>query len=451
MKISKISPQTVKRTRTNSQQKEQDLTSFGANENQTTVETKNASDAIKSNFLSGISFKGQTKNIIHKQIGTAGVVAIGREPSYGDDERYATLEQKIGESQWSYANSSIEKTNNPYTTNRVYFADPEEYVSDQTKRDHDFIVYDNQPKYPRLSAVKENYMNENRNANNFGQDFKTLAEYYYRLELADKRELQKLIEEKNRFQHEYDISAGYKHELDEKANEYPWEAQDLKRDREKADYFYSINAQKYEDLNQKIGYYNDRINHSKMQQKKAIQAFKLFDEVGLMFMDRDNARNQINYKKWGMENSQAAITRNNKLLNDFRKQKADLEKQIKVAQEWKNLNDEKVNAPDSDYSQYDYSIARDKREEEIREKDEAKAESLRVSKKLAILQDRLKKIEINIKQGETTNHEHQLLIDRYRKVLPELEAHFKYKSEEIKKFYPKMEEFYRNNIEEWQY
>ena len=177
MKISKISPQTVKRTRTNSQQKEQDLTSFGANENQTTVETKNASDAIKSNFLSGISFKGQTKNIIHKQIGTAGVVAIGREPSYGDDERYATLEQKIGESQWSYANSSIEKTNNPYTTNRVYFADPEEYVSDQTKRDHDFIVYDNQPKYPRLSAVKENYMNENRNANNFGQDFKTLAEY----------------------------------------------------------------------------------------------------------------------------------------------------------------------------------------------------------------------------------------------------------------------------------
>ena len=128
-----------------------------------------------------------------------------------------------------------------------------------------------------------------------------------------------------------------------------------------------------------------------------------------------------------------------------------VEKQIKVAQEWKNLNDEKVNAPDSDYSQYDYSIARDKREEEIREKDEAKAESLRVSKKLAILQDRLKKIEINIKQGETTNHEHQLLIDRYRKVLPELEAHFKYKSEEIKKFYPKMEEFYRNNIEEWQY
>ena len=92
MKISKISPQTVKRTRTNSQPKEQDLTSFGANENQTTVETKNASDAIKSNFLSGISFKGQTKNIIHKQIGTAGVVAIGREPSYGDDERYTTLE-----------------------------------------------------------------------------------------------------------------------------------------------------------------------------------------------------------------------------------------------------------------------------------------------------------------------------------------------------------------------
>ncbi len=450
MKISKISPQTVKRTRANSQNKEQDLTGFGINENKTSVETKNASDAIKSNFLSGISFKGQTQNIIRKQYGTAGVVAIGREPTYNDSQ-YGTMEQKIGESRWSYANSSIERTNNNYTTNRVYFADPEEVVSEQTKHDHDFIVYDNQPKYPRLEEVKENYFNENRNANNYGQNFKTLAEYYYRLELADKKELQKLMEEKANFQHEYDISADYKHDLDEKAQEYPWQSEDLKRDKEKADYFYSMNSEKYNSLNQKIGYYNDRINHSKMQQRKAIEAFKIFDEVGLMFMDRDNARNQIQYKQYCMQDSQAAITKNNKLLNEFRKQKADLEKQIKVAKEWKDLNDEKVNAPENDYSQFSYSIAREKREEDIREKDEAKVESQRVSKKLMVLEDRLNKVNMNIKHGEQANHEHQLLIDRYRKVLPELEANFKYKTEEIKKFYPKMEEFYKNNIEEWQY
>ena len=450
MKISKISPQTLKKTRANFQQKEQDLTSFGTNENKTAVETKNASDAIKSNFLSGISFKGQTQNIIRKQFGTAGVVAIGREPTYNDSQ-YGTLEEKIGQNPLSHANSSIERTHNNYTTNRVYFADPEEVVNDQTKRDHDFIVYDNQPKYPRLEELKENYFNENRNANNYGQNFKTLAEYYYRLELADKKELQKLLDEKASFQHEYDISAGYKHDLDEKAQEYPWQSDDLKRDKEKADYFYSINADKYNSINQKIGYYNDRINHSKMQQKKAIQAFKLFDEVGLMFMDRDNARNQIQYKRYCMENSQSAINKNNKLLNEFIKQKADLEKQIKVAQDWKDLNDEKVNAPMSDFSQFDYYTAKSKKEEEIAEKDEAKVESERVSKKLAVLKDRLNKIDMNIKHGEQANREHQLLIDRYRKVLPELEANFKYKSEEIKKFYPKMEEFYRNNIEEWQY
>ena len=449
MKISKISPQTVKRTRANSQHKEQDLTSFGANENKTVVETKNASDAIKSNFLSGISFKGQTQDIVHKRIGTAGCIAIGREPNYNDS--FCSIEQKIGETPLSHANSSIEKTHNAYTTNRVYFADPEEYVSEQTKHDHDYIVYDNQPKYPRLEEVRENYFNINRNAKNYGQNFKTLAEYYYRLELADKKELQKLIDEKNSFQHEYDISAGYKHDLDEKANEYPWQSEDLRRDKEKADYFYSINSEKYENLNRKIGYYTDRINHSKMQQRKAIQAFKIFDEVGLMFFERDNARNQIEYKKWCMRNSQEAITKNNKLLNDFRRQKAELEKQIKGTQEWKDLNDEKVNAPDTDYSQYGYDEAQRRRSEEIREKDEAKEESKRVAKKLVILHDRLNKIDMNLKQGERANREHQLLIDRYRKVLPELEAGFKYKSEEIQKFYPKMEQFYRDNIEEWQY
>ena len=450
MKINKISPQNVKRTRANSQPKEQDLTSFGTNENKTAVETKNASDAIKSNFLSGISFKGQSQRIIRRQIGTAGVIAIGREPT-PNDSPHGSVEEKIGQSPLSYANSSIERTDNKYTTDRVYFADPEERVSKQTKRDHDFIVYDNQPKYPRPEEVRENYLNENRNANNYGQNFKTLAEYYYRLELADKRELQRLIDEKNRFQHEYDVSSGYKHEFDEKANQYPWTSQDLKRDKEKADYFYSINSKRYEELNQKIGYYTDRINHSKMQQRKAIEAFKIFDEVGLMFLDRDNTRNSINYKRWSIDNAQAAITKNNGQLNDLRKQKADIEKQIKALREWKKLNDDKINAPEGDYSRYGYYEAQAKRSEEIREKDEAKEESKRLSKKLAILQDRLIKTTINIQQGENTNHEYQLLIDRYRKVLPELEAHFKYKAEEIKKFYPKMEEFYRNNIEEWQY
>ncbi len=452
MKISKISPLNVKRTRTNTQQKEQDLTSFGANDNKTFVETAKASDAIKSNFLSGISFKGQTQNIIRRQIGTAGVVAVGREPTSSySDSNYMPIEQKIGENPLSHANSSIEKTHNDYTTDRVYYADPEEYVSEQTKRDHDYIVYDNRPKYPTPDEIRENYFNVNRNANNYGQNFKTLAEYYYRLEQADKKELQKLLEERNNFQHEYDVSAGYKQDYDEKTQEYPWEVEDIKNGKEKADYFFSINAQKYDKLNEKIGYYQDRINHSKMQQKKAIQAFKIFDEVGLMFMDRDNARNKIEYQKRGIQNSSDSIARNNRLLNDFKKQKADIEKQIQRAREWKEVNDEKVNAPYSDYSQYDRMTAEYKKSEEIKEKDEAKAESIRLSQKLSVLQDRLNKINLNIMQGEKANHEHQLLIDRYRKSMPELEAHFKCKAEEIKTFYPKMEEFYRNNIEEWQY
>lgn len=457
MKLERISnTNQTKRTRKNSAQNsqvKQDLTSFGAVEQNATnvISSKKSSVAIKNNFLSGISFKGQTEMINHKIIGTAGAIAIGREPnSYNDT--YGTIEQKIGAHRLSHANSSIERTNNAYKTDRVYYADPEEVVSSQTKKDHDYIVYDNRPKYPRLSQVRENYFNTERDAENYGQYFKTVAEYYYRLEMADKRELGRLQKQKAQLQQEYDTSAQYKQELDEKSSDFPWQVDDINKDKEKADYFYYLNSEKYNAIEEKIGYYNDRINHSKQQQKKAIQAFKIFDEVGLLFMERDGIRNRLRgYNGWEMGHWQSCINDYTKKLNNYSVQKESLEKELKIAKEWKALNDSKVNAPSEDFSKYPSWERYDKEREDKEERADAKAESEKFAKKINIWEDKLNKINLAMSDLQKRIDEAQNNLDRIKEQIPELERRLKEKSEEIKTYYPKMEEFYNNNIEEWQY
>lgn len=69
MKINKINSFTQKKTRENSRAN-QDLTSFGASENKATapVHSTKAAAAIKSKFLSGVSFKGYTETIVHGKL-----------------------------------------------------------------------------------------------------------------------------------------------------------------------------------------------------------------------------------------------------------------------------------------------------------------------------------------------------------------------------------------------
>lgn len=81
--------------------------------------------------------------------------------------------------------SSMEKALDAFhknPTNKVYFASPMEPITDNIREAADYIVYDNEPKYPDIDEVGLNYFNRLRV--DFNKDFKELKDYYDRREFA---------------------------------------------------------------------------------------------------------------------------------------------------------------------------------------------------------------------------------------------------------------------------
>ncbi len=94
-----------------------------------------------------------------------------------------------------HKNSSLDKTLGSYHANptyKAYYADPMENVPDYIKEQVDYIVYDNEPKYPDVNEeVSRNYFGTQRK--NYKEDFEEIRKYYYRREMgghADKAEAQ---------------------------------------------------------------------------------------------------------------------------------------------------------------------------------------------------------------------------------------------------------------------
>lgn len=84
-----------------------------------------------------------------------------------------------------HKNSSIEEAVGAYHKNytgKAYFAHPMEHVNDSIKDKVDYVVYDNEPKYPSIDDVKENYLGKQRK--NLREDFDEVREYYYRREIG---------------------------------------------------------------------------------------------------------------------------------------------------------------------------------------------------------------------------------------------------------------------------
>ena len=81
--------------------------------------------------------------------------------------------------------STMEKTLDAYhrnPTNKVYFASPMEPISDNIKEAADYIVYDNEPKYPDIDEVGLNYFNKLRV--DFKKDFEERKHYFERRKFA---------------------------------------------------------------------------------------------------------------------------------------------------------------------------------------------------------------------------------------------------------------------------
>ena len=133
-------------------------------------------------------------------------------------------------------------------------------------------------------------------------------------------------------------------------------------------------------------------------------------------------------------------------------QREEIREQIKVAKEWKAFNDKKANSPAKDYNaESDYYARRDREEEDLKDKEYAKIESDNLAKKIAVWETKLIKLNMQISRLEEYKEVSKNSIKKAQERIPVLEAEIKNKSDEIKSYYPKMEEFYKNNVEEWQY
>lgn len=448
-----------------------DLISFGVEQDSNTPDTlisKDAAIALKNKYMTKVSFKGVTENIENKgYVGTTGNIRLELTSNHGrlphknkqidfdsPDKYYHEAGRLLIQKHdlW-HPNSSIENTssqNYREGNNRVYFADPEEIVNEQTKRDHDFIVYDNRPKYPWLNDVKENYFNDEQNAKDYGLWFKTIAEYYNRLEKADKRELQKLESEKDLIQKDFMISQEYKDYIETKKNKYPWEVEDINEDKIKSDYFYDENKNKLDNINQKIGYYKDRLNFSIREQDKAIEAYKIFNEVGLMFMERDKLRSIVKESEWRIPLMQSSIENYTQTINKRTEEKNELEEQLKITKEWQNFNSKKLNKlqknSDNDSNNSYYEKSREDKEK-IKEAEE---EIRKCAEKIRSLEFDIDLINEKLSKAQKSLKYEQNQLDNYTKTLPQIQELKNKKSEEIKTYYHKMEEFYKNNIDTWQ-
>ncbi len=401
-----------------------DTTGFGISENkdsEMSVTNSKASEAVKNNFLSNVSFKGHTEYLTSEDVkfySTAGLIVYKisnpKEPITFDSHNaydFRFPETAISTSVSYYPNSSIEGVIdkhydvkfNKYKTDRVYFADPEEYITDSLIRDHDYIVYDNRPHYPSLDQLKANYYrNDGYNSENFGSHFNTLREYYERLELADLKEYYKLRK---------------------------------------------IQTSEYIDNSEKINYYQNRLRDSRHQQDLALQAYYIFEESAPLFMQRDELCRKINYYNDELEYTPKAIQ----------------EQKEKLAQKEAEL--EKVNNYLDKQTEFIKFQEENLASTPLISKNYSENESEFMDRAKRNLHKQLKPIYQQILSYERTKSRLEEDINEIRgRILPEMINHL----EGIKNDLPnalnqrdellrilaenfkKMENFYYNNIQEWQ-
>lgn len=113
----------------------------------------------------------------------------------GVTQIYSGEKPYIISSEYYHPDSSIEKTLDhvhAYRTNKIYFADPMEPISDDIKNKVDYVVYDNEPAYPDLNKeLKNAYLGDLKH--DYSKQFINIRDYFYRREKAgwaDKSEAQ---------------------------------------------------------------------------------------------------------------------------------------------------------------------------------------------------------------------------------------------------------------------
>ena len=444
MKVSAVSEIKSSRKLNAKSPLKKDLTSFGITNttiNEPKIDVKKSDEAVKTTFLSNVSFGGHVEVIKPEKYGTSGCVfRVEGAPSgclscYGPGSA-------LSYSKNYYPNSSIETVKEPklnkYSRDyeekdySAYFADPAENVSSEVKRKNDFIVYDNVPKYPSLETVKNKYFSETEYKEDLHQYCRTMYEYYERLKTSDNNKITQLEELKARQQKEFDEAAKYKQKYDNMYVQKPWGG-DIPEEKRTADYYYHEHEKALYDTSQKIDFYKKRIEDSKAQQRLATTLYQIFDESGSAFYDRDrlyHEKKDILYVSCADYNKSIYLGSVNDVparITEKEQELSETKRDYNVTKSWLALKQREYN--------------------EVKDKYQSRAEANECAEEISKLEDKLKSIEKDMNMLKSMLDTLRAIPSKYKHLDEELKAVLS----RLKSQYPKVENFYRHNIKSWQH
>lgn len=424
MKISAIETGRISAKLDSRVRAKKDLTSFGVNNNQTQpnsdIDPQKANEAIKTTFLSNVSFGGHTEQLHSMSAGTSGYY-------YYIDDKHKHYEEPIDAikgSKHSHPYSYIRMTYSSNGANNVYFADPEEVVSGDISSKHCYIVYDPEPKFPSLDKIRKRY-SENY-TNYYSPDWESycnrcinIYDYHERLKNADLKELLNLMKIKEQQEKELVFSEEYKQKLEQNSIDAPWE-----RNMEilnTADYYCNTNRSRLYFTNEKIDYYRNRIENSKAQQRLATTLYSIINEAVPIFSERDRIYGKLPYTN---DRVYGEVRSKEDALNVLKKTKADLsslENKYSTTKAWQTLKRSEFEEIENKNGWCTATY----REQAKKELDNLTRKLENMTEEINHLKPFIKKLEEMSVQYDIVNANHKEVLDKLAKLYPKVEAFYK--------------------------
>lgn len=184
----------------------------------------------------------------------------------------------------------------------LYFADPEEGITEAMKQKYDFIATEEKPYIPSLDNLNHKFHTLKEDNTNYNKQFKDATGYYNRLLRADlktrnKLELKNLEDEENL---QTSLRNRDRYYFDHLQNPNDQEITD-KLNTES--YYVYQNKQNLKDNKEKYDYYSSRIQDSRVKIQFLTRAEEILDKAGGMLIQRDILAKQYIKNKECAENS----------------------------------------------------------------------------------------------------------------------------------------------------
>ena len=376
---------------------------------------------INTTYQSKVLFKGHTENINYKRT------------TYNDNyslesSKYTCSypENVITSSKFYYPNSSIERTS--CSKLKVYFADPQEGITPEIRNTHGYIVYDNEPKFPSLEAIREKYHSYYANDKNYNSYLKTIHEYHERLKTADNKELVSLEERRRQAQRNFEEADKYKTRYDQQFVENPWNI--VPEEKEKADYYYHNAVKDLYYIDEKIKYYNDRIKYSQEQQILANDLYDILKEAEPMIEKRNKYRKEqddlVVYQKGNKYRPHIDDSKKiPQMTEEIKSVLLDKEEQLSVTKSWLDLQTREYNEL-LEYRKNGYG--------DIEKEKQYEKEIADIKNKIGILETDIKNVKNSLEFFKTLPKE-----------LEKREVCVQDALSKLSKLFTKVETFYKNN------